>query len=227
MNKVAFIDMEGVLVPEIWKFLAKRLDISELSITTREVEDYQKLMIYRIAVLEKHQITLPKIQSIIGQLNPIEGAKEFLQALKMKGFEIKIVSDCFHELLEGFLQQLEVPVDTVYCHHLQVDSAGYINKVLYSRQYGKHEIIEKYPLSLGNSIAIGDAFNDFTMLSAATHGYLFSPSREVVEKALPIFNIVNSYQEIIDSIRACPQSERKSLKVARSCQTASQYLDII
>ena len=133
MNKVAFIDMEGVLVSEIWKFLAKRLDISELSITTREVEDYQKLMLYRIAVLEKHQITLPKIQSIIGPLNPIEGAKEFLHALKMKGFEIKIVSDCFHELLEGFLQQLEVPMDTIYCHRLQVDSAGYINKVLYSR----------------------------------------------------------------------------------------------
>ena len=75
-------------------------------------------------------------------------------------------------------------------------------------------------LSLGNSIAIGDAFNDFTMLSAATYGYLFSPSKEVVEKALPMFNIVNSYQEIIDSIRACPQSERKSLKTARSCQTA-------
>ena len=227
MNKVAFIDMEGVLVPEIWKFLAKRLDISELSITTREVEDYQKLMIYRIAVLEKYQITLPKIQSIIGQLNPIEGAKEFLQSLKMKGFEIKIVSDCFHELLEGFLQQLEVPMDTVYCHRLQIDSVGYVNKVLYSRQHGKHEIIEKYPLSLGNSIAIGDAFNDFTMLSAATHGYLFSPSKEVVEKALPMFNIVKSYQEMIDSIRACPQSERKSLKTARSCQTASQYLDII
>ncbi|WP_352310506.1 bifunctional phosphoserine phosphatase/homoserine phosphotransferase ThrH [Psychrobacter sp. W2-37-MNA-CIBAN-0211] len=221
MNKIAFIDMEGVLVPEIWKFLAKRLDISELSITTREVEDYEKLMLYRIAVLEKHQITLPKIQSIIGQLNPIEGAKEFLQALKMKGFEIKIVSDCFHELIEGFLQQLEVPMDTVYCHRLQIDSAGYVNKALYSRQHGKHEIIEKYPLSLGNSIAIGDAFNDFTMLSAATHGYLFSPSKEVVEKALPMFNIVNSYQEIIDSIKACPQSERKSLKMARSCQTAS------
>jgi len=227
MNKIAFIDMEGVLVPEIWKFLAKRLDISELSITTREVEDYEKLMLYRIAVLEKHQITLPKIQSIIGKLNPIEGAKEFLQALKMKGFEIKIVSDCFYELLEGFLQQLEVPMDTVYCHRLQIDSAGYVNKVLYSRQHGKHEIIEKYPLSLGNSIAIGDAFNDFTMLSAVTHGYLFSPSKEVVEKALPMFNIVKSYQEMIDSIRACPQSERKSLKTARSCQTASQYLDII
>ncbi|MBF4488709.1 bifunctional phosphoserine phosphatase/homoserine phosphotransferase ThrH [Psychrobacter sp. N25K4-3-2] len=195
--------------------------MSELSITTREVEDYEKLMIYRIAVLEKHQITLPKIQSIIGQLNPIEGAKEFLQALKMKGFEMKIVSDCFHELLEGFLQQLEVPVDTVYCHRLQIDSAGYVNKALYSRQHGKHEIIEKYSLLLENSMAIGDAFNDFTMLSAVTHGYLFSPSKGVVEKALPMFNIVNSYQEIIDSIRACPQSERKSLKMARSCQTAS------
>ncbi|MBA2056318.1 bifunctional phosphoserine phosphatase/homoserine phosphotransferase ThrH [Psychrobacter cryohalolentis] len=202
MNKVAFIDMEGVLVPEIWKFLAKRLNISELRITTREVEDYEKLMLYRIAVLAKYQITLPKIQSIIGQLDPIEGATEFLQELKRKGFEIKIVSDCFHELLEGFLQQLKVPIDTVYCHRLQVDSEGYVNKVLYSRQHGKHEVIEKYPLSLENSMAIGDAFNDFTMLEAVTHGYLFSPSKEVLEKALPIFNIVTSYQEVIDSINS-------------------------
>lgn len=202
MNKVAFIDMEGVLVPEIWKFLAKRLNISELRITTREVEDYEKLMLYRIAVLAKYQITLPKIQSIIGQLDPIEGATEFLQELKRKGFEIKIVSDCFHELLEGFLQQLKVPIDTVYCHRLQVDSEGYVNKVLYSRQHGKHEVIEKYPLSLENSMAIGDAFNDFTMIEAVTHGYLFSPSKEVLEKALPIFNIVTSYQEVIDSINS-------------------------
>jgi phosphoserine/homoserine phosphotransferase len=200
MNKVAFIDMEGVLVPEIWKFLASQLNISELSITTREVEDYKKLMLYRIAVLKKYQITLPKIQSIIGQLNPIEGAKEFLQALKMKGFEIKIVSDCFHELLEGFLLKLEVPMDTVYCHRLQVNGAGYVNKVLYSRQHGKHEIIEKYPLPLENSMAIGDAFNDFSMLEAVSHGYLFSPSKEVLGKALPAFNVVNNYQEVIDSI---------------------------
>lgn len=200
MNKVAFIDMEGVLVPEIWKFLASQLNISELSITTREVEDYKKLMLYRIAVLKKYQITLPKIQSIIGQLNPIEGAKEFLQALKMKGFEIKIVSDCFHELLEGFLLKLEVPMDTIYCHRLQVNGAGYVNKVLYSRQHGKHEIIEKYPLPLENSMAIGDAFNDFSMLEAVSHGYLFSPSKEVLGKALPAFNVVNNYQEVIDSI---------------------------
>jgi len=200
MNKVAFIDMEGVLVPEIWKFLANQLNISELSITTREVEDYKKLMLYRMDILEKHQITLPKIQSIIRQLNPIEGAAEFLQALRIKGFGIQIVSDCFHELLEGFLQQLDIPMDTVYCHRLQVDDKGYIKKVLYSRQEGKHEVIEKYPLSLESSIAMGDAFNDFTMLKAVSHGYLFSPSKEVLKKSLPVFNVVNSYQEVISSI---------------------------
>lgn len=207
MNKVAFIDMEGVLVPEIWKFLAKRLNISELNITTREVEDYKKLMLYRIDVLEKYQITLSKIQSIIEQLNPMEGAAEFLKALKMQGFEIQIVSDCFHELLEGFLQQLEVPMNTVHCHRLQVDKEGYIKKVLYSRQNGKHEIIKRYPLSLENSMAMGDAFNDFSMLKAVSHGYLFSPSKEVLGKALPVFNIVNSYKEVIESLRTTPTNE--------------------
>lgn len=200
MNKVAFIDMEGVLVPEIWKFLASQLNISELSITTREVEDYKKLMLYRIDVLNKNQITLLNIQDIISQLNPLEGAVEFLQTLRVKGFDIQIVSDCFHELLEGFLQKLEVPMETVYCHLLQVDDDGYIKKVLYSRQEGKHEVIERYPLSLENSIAIGDAFNDFTMLKAVSQGYLFSPSKEVLDKSPPAFNVVNSYQEVINLI---------------------------
>lgn len=207
MNKVAFIDMEGVLVPEIWKFLASQLNISELNITTREVEDYKKLMLYRIDVLNKNQITLPKTQDIVSQLNPIEGAVDFLQTLRVKGFDIQIVSDCFHELLEGFLQKLDVPIETLYCHRLQVDDDGYIKKVLYSRQEGKHEIVERYLLSLENSIAIGDAFNDFTMLKAVSQGYLFSPSKEVLRKALRIFNIVNSYQEVIESLHTKPIKE--------------------
>ena len=207
MNKVAFIDMEGVLVPEIWKFLASQLNISELSITTREMQDYKQLMLYRIDILNKNQITLLKIQHIISQLNPIEGAAEFLQTLRVKGFDIQIVSDCFHELLEGFLQKLEVPIETVYCHRLQTDDDGYIKKVLYSRQEGKHEVIERYSLSLENSIAIGDAFNDFTMLKAVSQGYLFSPSKKVLDKSLPIFDVVNNYQEVIESLHTKPIKE--------------------
>ena len=208
MNKVAFIDMEGVLVPEIWKFLASQLNISELSITTREVEDYKKLMLYRIDILNKNQITLSRIQDVISQLNPLEGAISFLQTLRLKGFDIQIVSDCFHELLEGFLQKLEVPTETVYCHRLQVDDDGYIKKVIYSRQEGKHEIIERYPFALDNSIAIGDAFNDFTMLKAVSQGYLFSPSKEVLDKSPLIFSAVNNYQEVINIIDLSYQSDR-------------------
>lgn len=201
MNKIAFIDMEGVVVPEIWKFLAKSLNICELNITTREVEDYKKLMRYRINVLKKNQITLPKIQSIICQLNPIEGAAEFLKKLRAQGFEIQIVSDCFHELLEGFLLQLKIPIDIVHCHRLQIDDEGYMEKVLYSRVSGKHEVVERYALALENSMAMGDAFNDFTMLNAVSHSYLFSPSKEVLEKALPTFIIVNSYKEVLESLQ--------------------------
>lgn len=208
MNKVAFIDMEGVLVPEIWKFLASQLNISELSITTREVEDYKKLMLYRIDILNKNQITLSRIQDVISQLNPLEGAISFLQTLRLKGFDIQIVSDCFHELLEGFLQKLEVPTETVYCHRLQVDDDGYIKEVIYSRQEGKHEIIERYPFALDNSIAIGDAFNDFTMLKAVSQGYLFSPSKEVLDKSPLIFSVVNNYQEVINIIDLSYQSDR-------------------
>lgn len=211
MNKIAFIDMEGVLVPEIWKFLASQLNISELSITTREVEDYEQLMLYRIDILNKNKITLPNIQDIVSQLNPLEGAVEFLQTLRVKGFDIQIVSDCFHELLEDFLQKLEVPIETVYCHRLQVDDDSYIKKVLYSRQEGKHEIVERYSLSLENSIALGDAFNDFTMLKAVSQGYLFSPSKEVLDKSPPTFSVVNNYQEVINIIDLSYRSDRQRL----------------
>lgn len=201
MNKIAFIDMEGVLVPEIWKFLAKSLNICELNITTREIEDYKKLMLYRINVLKKYQITLSEIQRIVGQLKPVEGAEEFLKELRAQGFKIQIVSDCFHELLEGFLLQLKIPIDTVHCHRLQIDDEGYMKKVLYSRLSGKHEVVERYALALENSMAMGDAFNDFTMLNAVSHGFLFSPSKEVLEKALPTFIIVNSYKEVLESLQ--------------------------
>ena len=140
MNKVAFIDMEGVLVPEIWKFLASQLGISELSITTREVEDYEKLMLYRIAVLEKHQITLPEYKVLSGNSIQLKNSRVSetlrIRVLIFRSYRL------FYELLEVFLHQLEVPIETIYCHRLQCNDKGFIKKVLYSRQKGKHEIMK-------------------------------------------------------------------------------------
>ncbi|WP_230657146.1 bifunctional phosphoserine phosphatase/homoserine phosphotransferase ThrH [Psychrobacter sp. I-STPA10] len=199
MSKIAFIDMEGVLIPEIWTFLAKQLAISELNLTTREVADYQSLMLYRINILKKHKVTLAQIQEIIKQLEPMAGAFDFLTALRGKGYNIQIISDCFEEFLQSFVSKLLIPINAVYCHQLQLDAEGYITSVNYSRTQGKQEAVKNYPFSLRHSIAVGDAFNDFSMLSAVTKGFLFAPSETVLNQAPAEFSIVYSYEEILNS----------------------------
>ena len=201
MKKMAFIDMEGVLVPEIWKYISKYFNIPELSVTTREVANYQELMNYRIDILEKNNIKLEQITDIIHNLKPIEGAKEFLEDLHLnKKFEIKIISDCFYEFLNPFFPKIGISSQNAYCHNLEMNENGLIEKVKYSRKKGKHEIIVKYQKennSMKDSIAIGDAFNDFTMLHLVDHGFLFQPSEEVKRNAPVYFHTMQSYQEVI------------------------------
>lgn len=200
-TKVAFIDMEGVLIPEIWIYLAKNLGIDELSLTTREVNDYQKLMLYRIEILQKHKVTLEDIARLITELEPLSGAFEFIQQIEAQGFKVFIVSDCFQEFLAGFLHKLAIPLQDVFCHQLEVNTDGFIEQVSYQRQSGKHEVVLNYPLSLQGSMAVGDAFNDFSMLQAVDNGFLFDPSDTVRKKAPDDIHIVNNYREILALLR--------------------------
>lgn len=202
MKKIAFIDMEGVLIPEIWKHFSNILNINELSTTTSEVTDYKILMNYRIDILKKNNIPLIELVELIQELNYMSEAKEFLAFLqKDNEFEIKIVSDCFQEFLNPFIKKLEISPQNVYCHNLEVDKNGIIERVIYTRNKGKHEVIVRYQKekrSLKNSIAIGDAFNDFSMLHMVDHGFLFQPSIKVIENTPSYFHKVDSYQDIID-----------------------------
>jgi phosphoserine/homoserine phosphotransferase len=201
MKKMAFIDMEGVLIPELWKHFSTVLNIPELAITTREVADYKSLMNFRINILKENNIPLTKLVELIKEIDASPNAKEFLEYLKNnKKFEVKIISDCFYEFLDPFFDKLNLPINNVYCHNLEINSNGYIENVIYNRKKGKHEIIVNYQkekVPLKNSIAIGDAFNDFTMLHLVDHGFLFQPSEEVSKNSPFYFHKVESYQEII------------------------------
>lgn len=202
MKKIAFIDMEGVLIPEIWKNFSNILNINELSLTTRDVTDYKMLMNYRIDILKKNNISLVQLVELIQKMDYMNEAKEFLEFLqKDNKFEIKIISDCFQEFLNPFIKKLQLCPEDVYCHNLEVGKSGIIENVIYTRNKGKHEVIVKYQRekrSMKDSIAIGDAFNDFTMLHMVDHGFLFQPSIKVIENAPSYFHKVYSYQSIID-----------------------------
>ena len=201
MKKIAFIDMEGVLIPEIWKNFSKILKIPELSITTQEVPNYKSLMINRIRILKEHNISIDRLVEIVNEMDVIHEAKDFLEFLKTDmQFEIKIVSDCFYELLMPFLHKLNLSYQDVYCHNLNIAQDRLIQNVIYTRNTGKHEVIVEYQntnYSMKNSLAIGDAFNDFSMLSLVDHGFLFNPSEEVKKKAPSSFHEVMCYKDII------------------------------
>lgn len=206
MKKMAFIDMEGVLIPEIWKHFANILNIPELSITTREVPNYKQLMSHRINILKDKNIALNTLVEMIHEVEVFNGAKDFLNFLQTDNqFEIKIISNCFHEFLDPFFEKLNFPVQNTYCHTLRVGENGLIENVNYSRDKGKHEIIVKYQkekVSLKNSIAIGDAFNDFTMLHLVDHGFLFKASEEVKKNSPFYFHKVQSYQDILNYLNS-------------------------
>ncbi|AMW78517.1 hypothetical protein AMD27_06205 [Acinetobacter sp. TGL-Y2] len=207
MEKIAFIDMEGVLIPEIWKVFAIHFGVPELSVTTREVSNYEKLMEQRINILKKNKITLFQLIEIIKKIDPLKDAKKFIEHLQLNGnFEIRIVSDCFYQFLHHFFEKLGLSPHKAYCHNLIVNNDGYIERVGYSRKKGKHEVIVNYQKKQSpriQSIAIGDAFNDFSMLHLVDHGFLFQPSNEVKINAPSYFHIVQSYQEINEYLKIC------------------------
>lgn len=200
MNNVAFIDMEGVLIPEIWPYLGDTLNIKELSLTTRDEPDYLLLMKNRIECLKKNQINFRRVEELVNQLNPLPNANAFLQSLKNKSYEIYIVSDCFYQLLDGFFSKLAIAKSSAHCHNLIDDDEGFISLISYSRTRGKHEVVERHNNGFNMSIAVGDAFNDFSMLQAVDKGFLFSPSDTVKQQTPNNIQIVYDYDEIILSV---------------------------
>jgi phosphoserine/homoserine phosphotransferase len=191
------LDMEGVLTPEIWIAVADRTGLPALRRTTRDEPDYDKLMKYRIEILDAHGITLTDIQEVIGTLDPLDGALDFINTLRSR-VQVIILSDTFEQFAQPLLKRLGWP--TLFCNRLLVKNDRITGFELRMPDQKKNSVIALQSLNY-NVIAAGDSFNDTTMLGQANHGFLFHAPDNVV-KQFPQFPAVNDYDELLKLILA-------------------------
>ena len=190
--QIVCLDLEGVLVPEIWIEFSQRTKIPELSRTTRDEPDYDKLMRGRINLLEQHKLGLADIQNVIEQMRPLDGAREFLDALRAKT-QVVILSDTYYEFAAPLMRQLGYP--TLFCHELVVDEAGRVaNYRLRLRDHKRASVAAFRSLNF-HTIAAGDSYNDTAMLAEAHAGILFRPPQNVADE-FPKFAVTRTYEEL-------------------------------
>lgn len=192
------LDLEGVLVPEIWIAFAERTGIPELRRTTRDEPDYDKLMQYRLDLLKQHRLGLPDIQQVISGMGPMEGAKAFLDALR-RDFQVVILSDTFYEFAMPLMRQLGYP--TLFCHKLEVDESGFVRDYTLRMPEQKRESVKAFKSINFKVIAAGDSYNDTAMLAAADAGILFRPPQNVIDE-FPQFPVTRSYEELAAAFEA-------------------------
>jgi len=188
--------MEGVLTPEIWIAVAEKTKIPELRRTTRDESDYDKLMRGRLAILDKHGLKLSDIQSVIGTLRPLDGAKEFLDELRSL-VQVIILSDTFEQFAAPLLRQLGRP--TLLCHRLVVEDDRIVNYRLRIREQ-KREAVAAFKRMNYHVIAAGDSFNDTAMLLEANVGFLFR-APDNVKKQFSQFKAVETYTDLLKLIK--------------------------
>ena len=188
---IACLDLEGVLLPEIWIKFAEKSGIDDLKITTRDIPDYSELMRTRLQILQNHNLKINDIQDVIKTLKPLEGAKEFLLWLKSE-FQVIILSDTFYEFSGPLMKQLEYP--TLFCHQLVIDDKGSIVDFHLRQEDQKTKAVKALQGLNFKVISAGDSYNDTGMLKQADSGILFCPPESVV-KEFPQYPIANSYKE--------------------------------
>ena len=189
--------MEGVLTPEVWIAVAERTGIPELRRTTRDEPDYDKLMLYRIGIMDRHGITLSQIQNVIAGLPLLEGALDFLSELRRRT-QVIILSDTFEQFAQPFMRQMGWP--TLFCHRLVVTNDRITGYELRMPDQKRHAVAALQSLNY-NVVAAGDSFNDTSMLGQANHGILFHAPENVVRQ-FPQFPSVHDYGELLKLILA-------------------------
>ena len=190
--ELACLDLEGVLIPEIWIAFAKLTGIEELKATTRDIPDYNVLMQQRLRILQEHNLGLPDIQKVIAQLKPMDGALEFVDWLRER-FQVIILSDTFYEFSAPLMKQLGWPA--LFCHKLEVADNGMITGYKLRQVDPKRESVKALHSLNFRIIAAGDSYNDTTMLSEADAGILFKAPANVIAE-FPQFPAVHSYEEL-------------------------------
>lgn len=192
MTTIACLDLEGVLVPEIWIAFAERTGIPELRLTTRDISDYDELMTHRLRILEEHGLRLPDIQEVIAGLEPLPGAASFIAWLRER-FQVVILSDTFYQFADPLMVQLGRP--TLFCHRLEVASDGRITDYKLRMADQKRQAIRAFHQLNFRCIASGDSYNDTNMLSQADAGILFCPPDNVVAE-FPQFPVATDYDQM-------------------------------
>ena len=197
--ELACLDLEGVLVPEIWIKFAEKTGIDELKATTRDIPDYDVLMKQRLKILDQHKLGLNEIQEVIASLEPLEGARDFVNWLRDR-FQVVILSDTFYEFAMPLMKQLGYP--TLFCHKLQVEETGRVTDYLLRQPDPKRQSIKAFHTLNFRCIAAGDSYNDTTMLAEADAGILFHAPQNVIAE-FPQFPAVHSYKDLkVEFIKA-------------------------
>jgi phosphoserine/homoserine phosphotransferase len=187
--KIVCLDMEGVLVPEIWIEFSKRSGIPELSRTTRDEPDYDKLMRFRIGLLRERGLKLADIQNVIDGMGPMEGARDFLDDLRTR-YQVVILSDTFYEFADPLMRQLGRP--TLLCHRLETDAEGFVTRHLLRMPDPKRAAVKAFQALNFKVIAAGDSYNDTAMLGAAEAGFFIHPPESIVAQ-FPQFPVSRDY----------------------------------
>ena len=195
MNIVC-LDLEGVLVPEIWIEFAKKTGIPEFTRTTRDEPDYDKLMRFRIDLLERHGLGLKEIQEVIAKVEPLEGAKDFLAALRERT-QVLILSDTFYEFAMPLMKKLGYP--TLMCNALEVDATGKIVGFKMRCPQSKLTTVTALQSCGFTTIAAGDSFNDLGMIRASKAGFLFR-STDAIRQANPDLPAFETYEDFLKGI---------------------------
>jgi len=189
---LACLDLEGVLVPEIWIAFAEQTGIEKLRLTTRDIPDYDELMRGRLKILDEHNLKLADIQEVIKKIKPLEGAYDFLGWLKSE-FQVIILSDTFYQFAGPLMAQLDYP--TLFCHELVVDEEGRIANYRLRQADGKTKAVAALQSLNFQAVAAGDSYNDTGMLKQADAGIFFRPP-ESITKEFPQFPVTHKYEEM-------------------------------
>lgn len=193
---IVCLDLEGVLVPEIWIAFAEASGIPELARTTRDEPDYDKLMKYRLDILREHGLGLKEIQDTIRGIDPLPGAKEFMDKLRART-QVIILSDTFEQFAKPLMEKLGMP--TIFCNTLEVAEDGSISGYKMRCKDSKKTTVEHLQAIGFETIASGDSFNDLGMIMASKAGFLFR-STEQIKKDYPQYPAFETYDELFDAI---------------------------
>lgn len=196
--EIVCLDLEGVLVPEIWIAFAQASGIPELKRTTRDEPDYDKLMQYRIDILKEHGLGLKDVQDVIATIDPLPGAKEFLDQLREET-QVIIISDTFKEFAKPLMKKLGWP--TIFCNSLVVSEAGEISGFAMRIEQSKLTTVKALQSIGYDTIASGDSYNDLGMIQASKAGFLFR-STEQIKKDHPELPAYETYDELLAAIEA-------------------------